>query len=209
MRLGKYILLLLLLISCSLFATNDSLQVKKEFNPIRNADTLAPELIDTSSYVMTKSTSTALLYSIIPGAGQFYVESYWKSAVFFGGFTALTSLIVYNNSLFFENKNTVEELLRVDNKRTLQTADSPGGEYSNLELYSPNSTQLFLARSRKEFYRDTRDRLGLFLIVLYGLSAVDAYVGAHLYDFNIKDNISANYDPLNQSINLTLKIKVM
>ncbi|MEY5131293.1 MAG: hypothetical protein RL734_1360, partial [Bacteroidota bacterium] len=58
-----------------------------------------------------------------------------------------------------------------------------------------------LAIREKEFYNNARDINGLWLLGIYGIAAVDAYVGAHMLEFDVSDNLSFNIlpDPINQS----------
>jgi hypothetical protein len=42
----------------------------------------------------------------------------------------------------------------------------------------------------KEIYRNNRDQSLFFLAGVYILAAVDAYVGVHLYNFNVNENLS-------------------
>ena len=54
------------------------------------------------------------------------------------------------------------------------------------------TNQLF---ARREAFRDRRDMSGVIFFVAYGLAAVDAYVGAHLYDFDVSENLSLGIGP--------------
>ncbi len=114
-------------------------------------------------YRMTKSPSGAWLRSIAcPGWGQLYNESPYKAAMFFGGACTVTGIILWNQSKY-------------------SNAD---GRYTAMSLDDPLRERTYRER---EFYRDQRDVAGLWLIGVYVLSAVDAYVGAHLFDFDVSD----------------------
>jgi hypothetical protein len=63
-------------------------------------------------------------------------------------------------------------------------------KYQDQYFNSPDSTirgsqQYF---NLKEQYRDDRDYYGSFLFLVYALNVLDAYVGAHLFDFNVGDS---------------------
>ncbi len=163
------------------------------------------DYIDTTTFVMKKSPTTALLYSIIPGGGQLYVESYIKAPLFFGVAATMGAFIVINNTKFIENRDLALSLINPAEK---QQVESGNGEFNQLPLYTGNSYQLSLAKQRKEFYRDNRDRLLMYFIVVYGLSMVDAYVGAHLYDFDVKDNIGLNYNPQTNGMSLVFSYPI-
>ena len=110
-------------------------------------------------FVMQKSPWGAVVRSaIIPGLGQFYNESYWKIPVIWSVGALFISGWVYNNNLY--------------------------KDYKNLFIESGNNTYL----SYRDFYRDQRDNFAIYLVLLYILNLVDAYVDAHLYDFTIEED---------------------
>lgn len=108
---------------------------------------------------MTKSPMEALWRSVLPGLGQLYVESYWKAPIFFGGATACVVTAVVQGDRY--NSNEKDSLL-------IKSA---------FNLYV----------QRREFYRDTRDAFIIAAAAVWAISAIDAFVGAHLYDFDVSD----------------------
>lgn len=112
-----------------------------------------------SVFIMQKSPWGAVARSaIIPGLGQFYNESYWKIPVIWGVGALFISGWVYNNNLY--------------------------KDYKNLFIETGNNTYL----SYRDFYRDQRDNFTIYLVLLYILNLVDAYVDAHLYDFTVEED---------------------
>lgn len=62
----------------------------------------------------------------------------------------------------------------------------------------------------KEIYRNNRDISVFFICGVYILSAIDAYVGAHLYDFDVSDDLSLNISTDSKnivSLNLLFRLK--
>jgi hypothetical protein len=128
------------------------------------ADTTRPA---DSTHHMTKSPTTAVLLSMaLPGLGQFYNEQYWKAPIF---------LTAAGASVFFI----------VDNQR--QFADASDVYDDAVANNDPN--QDFYLRQR-EFYRDNRDLAIAALLVTYLIAGVDAYVGAHLYDYTVDQPVA-------------------
>jgi len=126
--------------------------------------------IQAQTIQMSKSPTGAIWRSlIVPGWGQLYVENYWKAPLFFGGFATLSYLIIYNHSNFIDYANKLENIPKTN------------PDYEITKLW-------------REYYRDNRDMSAFYLIAVYILSAVDAYVGAHLYDFDINQDLSINFD---------------
>lgn len=112
-----------------------------------------------SVFIMQKSPWGAVaLSAIIPGLGQFYNESYWKIPVIWGVGALFISGWVYNNNLY--------------------------KDYKDLFIETGNNTYL----SYRDFYRDQRDNFTIYLVLLYILNLVDAYVDAHLYDFTVEED---------------------
>jgi hypothetical protein len=60
---------------------------------------------------------------------------------------------------------------------------------------------------QREIYRDLRDVSIVAMVGVIGLAAIDAYVGAHLFDFDVSDEFKASLqlDPFRQRINLAIR----
>lgn len=135
---------------------------------------LVEEEVADGVFVMQKSPTTAVLLSFaLPGIGQLYNEDYWKAPIFIGASGVLIYLIVDNHSSY------------VDAEELWQSSKSDGGNSSLTNLYY----------TRKEYYRDNRDLSAFYLLGVYVVAAVDAYVGAHMYDFNVDDEFSVGIYP--------------
>lgn len=121
-----------------------------------------------------KSPSTALGYSFLfPGLGQLYNEAYWKVPIFAGA--AITSgYFVFANHASFATASQ---------------------EYDAAITRGDNAATTNLLLRRREAYRNNRDLAGLALLLTYTLAAVDAYVGANLYDFNVTPELSLGIGP--------------
>jgi hypothetical protein len=121
----------------------------------------------TANFVMKKSPWRAVLFSaVLPGLGQFYNESYWKVPIVVGLGGFLGYQIFYYNSRFLDFKNSYAQSL---------ITDTPNGD-DNLRRY-------------REFYRNQRDQFYLYFGFFYLITLVDAYVDAHLFDFNVSDKV--------------------
>jgi len=121
-------------------------------------------------YEMGKSPMGAIWRSLVlPGWGQYYVESYWKVPLFLGATGTLIVMIAWNDDKYRDFKH---KALAVE---------------SQLENPLSPTAELQLLRRQREFYRDQRDMAGFYMLGVYVIATVDAYVGAHLYDFNVDD----------------------
>lgn len=147
-------------------------------------DTLITEKKIDKKIEMTKSPMGAVWRTMIfPGVGQIYVESYWKAPIFAIGAGTLLYFIFDNHIQFSDFQNQIESMNESD-------------------------PDYFLIQNQRDFYLDNRDRSILFLAGVYLLASIDAYVGAHLYDFEVDDDISFYLSPnRNQIIGLGIKVK--
>ncbi len=120
---------------------------------------------DTAKFEMKKSSLGAVLRSaIIPGFGQFYNESYWKIPVIWGVLGYLGYQWGDRNNLYKQYRDLYNQSL----------------------LESDNGNSLYY--DRREDYKDQRDLLAVFIGLTYLLNLIDAYVDAHLFDFNVNEN---------------------
>lgn len=137
-------------------------------------------------FQMQKSPTGAIIRSLIlPGWGQYYVESYWKAPLFLGAAGTCAYFIIDNNSKFNSKQKEIDNLISID----------------------PTNYKINYLKRQREVYRDNRDQAAFFLAGVYLLAAIDSYVGAHLFDFNVDDNVSVNLAPTNNSVSLFLNIK--
>lgn len=134
-----------------------------------------------SNSILVKSPTGAVLRSLaLPGWGQYYVESYWKAPLFLAGWGTLVFFIIDNHIKYVD-------------------AADEYTNYTGTNEFDKN----FLFRKR-EYFRDYRDLNALYLLGVYIISAVDAYVGANMFDFNVDDNIALNYT-INKNGNFAIK----
>ncbi|MCU0427584.1 MAG: DUF5683 domain-containing protein [Candidatus Kapabacteria bacterium] len=169
------------------FAQNrDTAASARAFQPV---ETMLQQPISTSATrttaaTMTKDPVLAVALSLIPGLGQIYVESYWKAPIFLAGFGTAIGFTIYNANLVA----LADSILAV--------SDS-----------TRSSTFLSSITRQREIFRDLRDISIVAIVGVIGLAAIDAYVGAHLFDFDVSDEFKAalRVNPLQGRINLTIR----
>jgi len=120
-----------------------------------------------TKFKMKKDPWKAVLFSaIIPGAGQFYNRSYWKIPVIAGIGGYFGYEIIKNNNSYLDYR---------DQYVNSQTPENPQGDLRLKDL--------------REFYSDQRDDFIIYGVILYVVNLIDAFVDAHLYDFDVSDKI--------------------
>ena len=134
---------------------------------------------DTNKFIMKKSPTGAVIRSaLIPGLGQFYNESYWKIPIIWG-------------ALGYLSYNWINQNKEYKNYRDLYS--------QSISSTNPEGNLRF--RSLREFYRDQRDLTAVFIGLTYLLNLIDAYVDAHLFDFDVTPSTLQN------EINISMRIK--
>jgi hypothetical protein len=134
------------------------------------SDPLLDGIAAPSRSAETKSPWVAVgLSAALPGAGQVYTKNYWKVPVIWG----LGGYWVYE----WIKQNDKYRDFR-DRYRQSITSTSPLGSDQLLGL--------------RDFYRDQRDSFAWYMGFLYFFNLVDAYVGAHLYDFDVSPELTSD-----------------
>ena len=148
--------------------------VEFSFAQEKSADTLS--LTSTAKH---RANKAALYSAILPGSGQVYNKSYWKVPVIYAGFGVLVYFINFNNDNYQTFKKAYT--FRIDGD---STTDDGYPNYTNDDLLV-----------RRDYYRRNRDLCYVFVGVVYVLNIIDAYVDAHLKDFDVSDDLSLHTSP--------------
>jgi len=131
-----------------------------------------------NEFIMKKSPWGAVLRSaIIPGFGQFYNESYWKIPLFWG----ILGYLGYN---WIDQNNLYRTYRDLYNQSFNETTKIGNTIYQN----------------QRDRYRDQRDIIAIYIGLTYFLNLVDAYVDAHLFDFDVSDSING------KQLNISLRV---
>lgn len=152
-------------------------------------DTLST--IDSTDVISSTQESTwspnpkkSLWFSlIIPGAGQIYNRSYWKAPLVYGGLGAGIYAISFTNNRYKFYRE--EYILRYNNDPAATTQD----------LFPNPET---VRRIRDIYYKRYQWSI-IGTSAVYLLSAIEAYVDAHLKNFEISEDLSFSYFTPNSS----------
>lgn len=130
--------------------------------------------------------------AIVPGLGQIYNRSGWKVPIFWLGYGAGAWWINYNQSQY--KRFQTAYLLAVD--------DDPLTNDSELsELYDAEGM-----RSARNQFREARDNGVLILLGWHGLQIMEAFVDAHLQEFDVSNDLSLRWRPVADVSGLGLSI---
>jgi hypothetical protein len=132
---------------------------------------------DTVSHSPTKA---ALYSAILPGLGQVYNKRYWKLPIIYGGLGFLGYSIGNAQFEYMRyRKEYVHRVLNMDERNDplltrIETRELP---------------------TRADDYRKMRDVLVIGTVAVYLLQVIDASVDAHLFTFDVSDDLSINFQP--------------
>ena len=130
--------------------------------------------------IKSKIPKKAGLYSsLLPGLGQVYTQNYWKIPIIYAGLITSAYYIKESNNLYQIYSSTYLNRLEGDN------SDQFYGQYSNYDL-----TVLI------NYHRRNREISILCFVGTYILNIIDASVSAHLFNYDVSDNLSLHIQPI-------------
>lgn len=154
--------------------------------------------LNTDNLKFKPEPKKAVLYSLIfPGLGQIYNRKYWKLPLVYGGFIGLTYAVSWNGQYYNDYSRAFKDIMS-DDPRTndswvafLKPRVNSASELSDAEIKSYQT----LFKNKKNYYRRYRDLSIIGMVGLYAICAIDAYIDAQLFDFDISDNLSMRVEP--------------
>ncbi|MDX5482622.1 MAG: DUF5683 domain-containing protein [Hymenobacteraceae bacterium] len=126
----------------------------------------------------------ALFSAAIPGLGQVYNGAWWKVPIIYATGGVLGYFLVDNNNKYQE--------FRVAVNARRDSSDI----YVNHPVYGlqrSNGTQNL--RYSRDYYRRNRDLTIILSVVAYGMQIAEAYVHAHMRDFDVGETLTLRVQP--------------
>ncbi len=120
----------------------------------------------------------ALLFSIIPGGGQLYNKRWWKVPIVYGAIGTGIAIIDYNRGFYLQFKEALN----------LSRADLP----HDFTYLGYNTATLKIKRDLANKYMQ-QAYLGTLLVYL--LQSTEAFVDAHLRNFDMDEDLSFELHP--------------
>lgn len=159
----------------------------------------------------TRTPNGALYRSFVPGWGQIYNGHYGKLPFVLGGLFGFGYLAVelnnnyqdYNDAFHFKvyQEQVDAGIIETNPNEHLKEAF----DRVSLDVGPVSSSPLRAERNR---YRRNRDLSRLGIIAVYGLSILDAYVSAHLLDFNVDENLSLQMTPVVTGVSARITYRI-
>ena len=127
-----------------------------------------------------------LLSLVLPGAGQAYNRKWWKIPIVYGALGGVgyweSVQIKVHRSLKRSYKALVDE-----NPATIP--DAEWADYDRVTL-----------KANRDIAQKNLERSSLILGLMYLLAVTDAFVDAHMYSFDVSEDLSLQFCPKMQSI---------
>lgn len=176
------------------FAQKDSIVAKSVVVPVKN------HTLQDINKAFKPIPKRALLYSaIVPGLGQIYNRSYWKVPFVYAGYAALVYAISWNGKYYTKYKSAYVSYVD-DDATTNQYLDYIPVGYDESTIDSDWFSEVL--NQKQLSYRNNRDLSIISIVGFYGLTLLDAYVDAELFDFDISPDLSLRLEPfMNNSLN--------
>lgn len=144
-----------------------------------SADTITTQSVISDTLAPHSPKKAAIMSALVPGLGQIYNKKYWKLPIVYGGLIGLGYGVQSTQKLYKEFR--LEYIQRIKGEPEINPKNS---------IYSPE--QLTIIR---DDYRKTRDLLVIGTMGFYLLQIIDATVDAHLFNFDVSDDLSIDIRP--------------
>lgn len=154
--------------------------------------------LNTDNLKFKPEPKKAVLYSLIfPGLGQIYNRKYWKLPLVYGGFIGLTYAVSWNGQYYNDYSKAFKDIMSDDPYTNDSWFNFVKTKYNKVtDVSSTEITSLQGSfRRQKNYYRRYRDLSIIGMVGLYAICAIDAYIDAQLFDFDISDNLSMRVEP--------------
>lgn len=165
---------------------------KPVLSRIDESNKFSAEKVKTDTY-KPDPVNTIWLGAVIPGYGQIVNRKFWKLPIVYGGFLGCAYAIGWNASRFISYKNAYLDITDNDDKTISYLEIIPPGY--TIESYGGEDAFTDLLKTGMDKSRYNRDLSIIVSIAYYGLTLIDAYVDAHLYDFDISPDLSLKLRP--------------
>lgn len=151
---------------------------------------------------------------VLPGWGQFYNQQYLKVPLVYLGFAGFAAGVAYNHDqlLLYRQAARFRQWDEDIADGELEPETDPAWqqfEGSFLEVvdrFGGQQPRSSFLRARRDNFRRNRDLFILGVGLWYGLTILDAYVSAHLRDFDVGEDLSVDVVPHPDGVTATLRL---
>lgn len=129
---------------------------------------------------------TATLLGFVPGLGQVYNKKYWKLPIVYAGFAVTGYFAISNRNEYRKFADAYNCKLAEDPDDPSTICDDPLAQKYTVQGLKDN----------RDYYRRNMELSFIIMGVWYILQMLDATVDAHLYDWEVNDNLKVSVQPV-------------
>ncbi|MDR0815378.1 MAG: DUF5683 domain-containing protein [Bacteroidales bacterium] len=126
-----------------------------------------------------------IMSAVLPGLGQIYNRKYWKVPLAYALIGTSTYFLIHYQNEFQRYRRAYIDL---------KDGDVYTNSHKDLEIPSYQDEERIITYG-KDLYRKYRDYAIIAVVLSYLMNVVDANVDAHLFDYNVDDNLSIHAQP--------------
>jgi len=130
---------------------------------------------------LNHSPKKATLWAILPGAGQIYNKKYWKLPIVYAGFGVIGYFAITNRNEYLKFHDAY-----ICSATMGDQCDNPLAQKYNTEDL----------KTIRDYYRRNTELSFIVGTAWYILQMVDAVVDAHLYYWDVSENLSLRVEPV-------------
>lgn len=158
----------------------------------------------------------------VPGWGQYYNRQYLKIPFVYVGLGGFTAAMLYTNSRYLLYRRAFLYTASIDENRNKtfppEYADdyakllnelglTPESDLSEDEINSRRDRLEPQFKAQRDNLRRNRDLLFFGTVFWYGLTVLDAFVSAHLLDFDVSEDLTVTLFPHPTATGLTATLR--
>lgn len=147
--------------------------------------------------------------AMFPGWGQYYNRQYYKIPFVWAGIGGMVAFAYYLNEQYLLYRHAYQYKAyqeRVDSGRINENPKAHyKGEYDRVAArYGEISSGPL--RDQRDLFRRNRDLSYFGIGIVYGLTILDAYVSAHLMDFDVGEDLTLQVKPAGSGVQAAVRL---
>jgi hypothetical protein len=157
--------------------------------------------------------------AVLPGWGQFYNRQYIKMPVVWAGIGAVAGLAYVNNRQYLtfrraalyaqyldEEAQARDPAFRASYEKEYERALELRGYRTEPQSEGERKQAAADFRTIRDIYRRNRDLSYFGVGIVYSLTILDAYVAAHLLDFDVGEDLTVSVYPVPHGVSAALRV---
>lgn len=125
---------------------------------------------------------------VLPGWGQVTNKQWWKVPIVYGAILGVGYYSYWLHGQYTDFRAAYYNSFAATNPLYADLRYGPTPE--RLQNVTPSALISF-----RDYYRNQRDLMMVVTALMYGLNAIDAYIFAHLRDFDVSDTFETRVEP--------------